>query len=456
MESTDVRKRYNLASEEARIAASVLDTRPPFWHENKLTSGMDCLLVVLRRIYSHNMLSESVLKSLPWFVEAEEKNPILLHAWHVFGRSKGDVEKATAAREKVEEALRLLDIDPKGSFEDLCFSSLMNETFWSQDVFRLCEPAFSISTGRMADFSPDEIAKTSLISNNNIDDVIGIHEWKGEVTVFPPSRPWIVRVMLDTSSQTDQISTFRERRCLRMPIWKELREEANLVFDITDEIHYHLLAVVRLRDKDNGKPDYVRTYSGYGANIVPDYEPISFMSKDWTLATPGKFILFYGLPPDDLGTTDVTNFPEIHKARERDDVSLQLLAESMKACKEDQKKAKATQGQPARTIHSQQPGPEERAPINLQHQSRAPSSSQHLTREVSGQQAALPSSVPGQSKSADSQGSEQRSHKNSQQAPEVSSGVSSMEPRRSRKRKRNRRGRGNRHRSPTRSEGQYH
>ncbi|RKL46858.1 hypothetical protein BFJ72_g2598 [Fusarium proliferatum] len=456
MESTDVRQRYNLASEETRIAASVLDMRPPFWNQNKLTSGMDCLLVVLRRIYSHNMLSERVLKSIPWLVQAEEKNPILLHAWHVFGRSKGDVEKATVAREKVEEALRLLDIDPKGSFEDLCFSSLMNETFWSQDVFRLCEPAFSISTGRMADFSPDEIAMTSLISNNNIDDVIGIHEWKGEVSVFPPSRPWIIRVMLDTSSHTDQMLPFRERRCLRIPIWKELMEEANLVFDITGEIHYHLLAVVRLRDKDNGKPDYVRTYSGYGANIVPDYEPISFMSKDWTLATPGKFVLFYGLPPDDLGTTDVTNFPEIHKARERDDVGLHLLAELMKTCKEDQKKAKAAQGQPATTSHTQQPVPEGRAPINLQHQSRASSSSQHLTRGASGKKAALPSPVPGQSKSAESQRSDQRGHKHIQPGPEASSAVSSMGPKRTRKRKRNRRGGGTGHWSPTRSEGQYH
>ncbi|KAG5797263.1 hypothetical protein H9Q69_003732 [Fusarium xylarioides] len=126
MESSDVRKRYNLASEEPRIVASVLDTGPPFWNQNKLTSGMDCLLVVLRRIYSHNMLSESILEVLHWLVEAEENNPILLHTWNVFGRLRGAAEKATAARVKVEEAIRLLGLDPRRSLEYLCFLSLMN------------------------------------------------------------------------------------------------------------------------------------------------------------------------------------------------------------------------------------------------------------------------------------------------------------------------------------------
>ncbi|KAF5534715.1 hypothetical protein FPHYL_13376 [Fusarium phyllophilum] len=258
--------------------------RPPFWNQNKLTSGMDCLIVVLRRIYSHNMLSESVLEALHWLVEAEENNPILLHTWNVFGRSRGATEKATAARVKVEEAIRLLGLD------------------------------------LVAGFSFDGIAETGLISNNkSIDYAMVIHEWKGEITVFPPSRPWIIRVMLEKSAKTDEAPPFQELRHFQLPIWKQLREGVNLAFDITDEIPYHLLAVARLREKDSSESDYVRTYSGYGANIVPDYEPITFKSKDWTLATPGKFMLSYGLPPDDLGSTDVTNCPEIHKlAREMD------------------------------------------------------------------------------------------------------------------------------------------
>ncbi|KAG5821594.1 hypothetical protein H9Q74_000020 [Fusarium xylarioides] len=262
MESTDIRKRHNLASEEARIVVSVVDTRPPFWNQNKLTSGMDCLLVVLRRIYSHNMLSESVLEVLHWLVEAEENNPILLHTWNVFGRSRGATEKATAAR--------------------------------SQHVFHVCEPAFSVCTGRVVDFPFDEIAETSLISNNKTtNDAIGIHEWKEEVTVFQPSRAWIIRVMLETSAQTDEAPPSQELRQFWLRFWEELQKEGTLVVDITGEIPYHLLAVTRLKEKDSSESDYVRTYSGYGANIVPDYEPISFKSKDWTLATPGKFMLSY-------------------------------------------------------------------------------------------------------------------------------------------------------------------
>lgn len=61
---TDIRKLYDYERDEAEIVASILDTCPPLWDGYKRTPGIDCLIAVIRCIYSHTILSPCVSASL--------------------------------------------------------------------------------------------------------------------------------------------------------------------------------------------------------------------------------------------------------------------------------------------------------------------------------------------------------------------------------------------------------
>lgn len=77
---------------------------------------MDCLIVVLHRIYSFAMLGEGVSEDLGWVQEPEHKNLILGHAWHIFGEGPEAVDNATKARAEIEKALREIGLKPDVSF----------------------------------------------------------------------------------------------------------------------------------------------------------------------------------------------------------------------------------------------------------------------------------------------------------------------------------------------------
>ncbi|KAF5604559.1 uncharacterized protein FSUBG_6862 [Fusarium subglutinans] len=311
--SSDIRQCYDYEFDDRRIAASILDTRPPLWHGSKNTSGMDCLIVVLRRIYSFAMLAHGVSEDLGWVQESERMNPILGHAWHVFGQGSVEESNATMARSEVEKTLKDIKLDPNASFYDLCCSSLMNKTFWSKDVFRLSEPPFNTDTGEAINMSMDDIATSSIVQcrDGRLVFYLALCKWSDIPACFVPSQPWVVRVLFTCTQGQGDKNSFSLRRTLNLPVWEEIEEGPTLAFKKGHPMEYNLLAVVRLRDEELGGNDYVRTYSPYGPNIVPEYEPASFMSTEWSVESEGKYMLFYGISPHDLGLTNTSNFPEV-------------------------------------------------------------------------------------------------------------------------------------------------
>ncbi|KIL95584.1 hypothetical protein FAVG1_00321 [Fusarium avenaceum] len=321
MTSSDIRKRYDYERDDAEIVASILDTCPPLWDGYKRTPGIDCLITVIRRIYSHTMLGPGVSASLGWIQKSEADNPILGHAWHMFGHKADEVNRASLDRKGVHAKLLSKGFNGSSTFGELSGSSLMSETFWSKAEFRLTQIPFCINEGCVIDQTPDEIADMSLLRfdrRNNpdlslqevVDNAFGIFPYKGRDVCFTPNQPWIIRVLYQPHPVREVRWPLCEKNTIQLPIWDEVEGKSTVCFEEVDRSEYCLLAVVRMKNDD--KLDNVRTYCCSGANVIGRYEPQSFMSAKWSATEPtAEYMLFFGLRTNDIGLEDPDDFPEV-------------------------------------------------------------------------------------------------------------------------------------------------
>lgn len=88
MESSDIGQVYDF-ERNGEAAANRLANYPLQW-----STGIDYLIVVIRHIYCNTMMSLELHKEWAWFEESEAGNPILVDAWHMFGR---EIERAHSA-----------------------------------------------------------------------------------------------------------------------------------------------------------------------------------------------------------------------------------------------------------------------------------------------------------------------------------------------------------------------
>ncbi|KAJ3547666.1 hypothetical protein NM208_g1388 [Fusarium decemcellulare] len=139
----DIRTHYSITKDAAGVSW-ILTMRPPTTtcaNICPVTAGMDCLLVVLRHIYSLYMTGKDGLAHQDWFKEAESRNAILRFAWRVFGDLGLKNEDASRDKAKFLDQVSF----SKESFLAICSSDLMNTTFWSQTPFRLFQTKLSLS-----------------------------------------------------------------------------------------------------------------------------------------------------------------------------------------------------------------------------------------------------------------------------------------------------------------------
>ncbi|KAM0268928.1 hypothetical protein ACHAPA_004528 [Fusarium lateritium] len=323
MSSKDLRTLYDLGTEDGRRTANaILQDRPP--HSRMKAAGFDCLIVVLRRIYSRCLLGEESVSSPKWLKASENINPILGHAWHKFGQAPEEVEEVSEERKQVFRKLSALQLNPLSSFEVLCHSEMMNCTFWAQDAFRLVDNLYEVNTGDEAGVQPDEIARMSLLELDHIkypdmtlEDAVnkafGVIDLQ-EPVISMPSRPWVIRVLYHSHDQEERRLRLKDLRHLQLPIWEEDMNSPNICFDEVGKVFYELMAIVRIRDEDH-PDDFVRTYSSYGFNIIPEYEPPAFMERSWRLTDPSaRYMLFYERVDGELE-------PEVQYPVPRDEVA---------------------------------------------------------------------------------------------------------------------------------------
>ncbi|KAH7262921.1 hypothetical protein BKA59DRAFT_551135 [Fusarium tricinctum] len=315
MTSKDIRTLYDIGSDSGcQIANDILQCRPPF--SRTPAAGFDCLVVVIRRIYSRCMIGEKAVVTPKWLKTSEQSNPILGHAWHTFGRTPAEVVESDKERKWVFTKLRELEIEPKSSFEDLCHSAMMNYTFWAQNVFRLVDTLYEVNTGNQAKVNLDEIARMSLLKldhvkspemtlNDAINRAFGVIDLE-EPVISTPACPRVVRVLYHSHVQEERRLGLKDLRYLQLPVWQEDMESPEPGFNVVGEVVYSLMAIVRLQDEAH-PTDFVRTYSPHGCNIVPEYELQTCMEREWRLTDPSaRYMLFYErvdgeLEPEDDG-----------------------------------------------------------------------------------------------------------------------------------------------------------
>ncbi|CCT70948.1 uncharacterized protein FFUJ_09025 [Fusarium fujikuroi IMI 58289] len=313
----DIRTKYQLTGPDAAIVAQILECR----HQQVKGTGQpgfDCLIVVIRRIYSHVMLA---LGGCPdWLKASEDRNPILRLAWRLF-------EDGTERQDLAARAAVLAELDSKGlpvriGFEQLCTSSLMNETLWSQDELRLTDILYCMESREEAEGSRDDIASDSLLDLDHVVSPGSILQevvnasfgpvTKGDKQVMSrPNSPWIVRVLYQPDRDTSQSLDINGLRSILLPIWDRDVDQPDDTFRTVGYNEYSILAVVRLKRGDTSQ-EYVRTYKEHGANIVSQREPDSFVNNQWSIKEPGRYMLFYGLKTLDYGG-DPTSFPEVEE-----------------------------------------------------------------------------------------------------------------------------------------------
>ncbi|KAL3593429.1 hypothetical protein FPOAC2_07725 [Fusarium poae] len=340
-DSSDIRDRYDIVKQKTKVGCR-LDSFPPLHQENRNHSGLDCLIVVLRRIYSCNLLEPGDMEEAmaKWLRGAENQNPIVHHAWHLFGNQPNEMERTNADRRRITEALSRLGVNSTWSFRSICDSTLMNETFWSQDVFRLTHPPQSAITGALIELSPDEIARMSIVEldlckypdtylQEVVDNSFGRLVRRGEEMMLRPNEPWIVRVLYHASGN-DGLPNIHDLKYLTLPIWKKRLGTPNLQFQVDGENAYYLMAVVRLRS--DVPTDMVRTYNPTGSNHLPSYKTREIMSDDWSVED-GKqtYMLFFCNVAANLGQglPDTHLYSEVAKREPVDEWWLQSFREVM-------------------------------------------------------------------------------------------------------------------------------
>ncbi|KAF5571348.1 hypothetical protein FPHYL_524 [Fusarium phyllophilum] len=302
MDFNDIRSCHDVSGHGQSTVLAILNGRPPSSRDVAARPGLACLIVVLRRIYSHLLGHPGAAPFLDWVKSSEQDNPILRVAWHPFGDYPEEIERATTSMNNLVEEPISKGFSPDESFYTLCESSLMKRTFWAHQGIRVVRPPSQANMGSqdaagtylhadLLEFDPSQMPGQTL------------QGFADELFEETTARPPIIRILYH--SDASQPIDFVGLRSFAPPVDGNSSTAAR-------EEKYLLLAVVRLNDA-NIKNDYVRTYSIYGPNIIAEYEPPSFMAHRWSVEdSPNHYMLIYGIQeswPDDQ--TDFASLPEI-------------------------------------------------------------------------------------------------------------------------------------------------
>ncbi|KAM0542121.1 hypothetical protein ACHAPJ_012946 [Fusarium lateritium] len=242
-------------------------------------TGLECMVVVLRRIFKHILTTPNALSVNNWMNTAEENNPILRHAWHLFGDSKEELTEARAlAYAGLIEAFGDHMEPSEIFFEQLCWSSLMNETFWSQVEFSLFRPPVFLDTWEMVEQTPDEATDANMLEFDRSDhpeatlqDFVSSKFGVINQILYRPREPIVIRLLYRTSGLGGH--RFDSLRQFFVPV---IPGED----DRKSQSHYSVIAVVKMR-MTTTSPDSVRTYPVEGSTVE---DPLS-----------GDYMFFYGL-----------------------------------------------------------------------------------------------------------------------------------------------------------------
>ncbi|KAF5572438.1 X-pro dipeptidyl-peptidase [Fusarium pseudocircinatum] len=318
---TDLRETLSLMRNGQAIRRSLQSQSPPWTRhdsnsQDHRTDGLDCLIVLVRHIYSQ-------ILDVYYFSEenkkAEEKNPILALAWLDI-----DPDDKRAWADCKQHVLKVLN-PPGGGAIQTCFASLvnsplMNETFWSQDIhilYRAClekslEPG---SRWGHADLGPNShaarVEMSTIMADRNAKP-----EWTFGRFVRSPFKllkgsdklqlnmcaaPGIIRVHLKTNKDVEPFPFSTLKNFLIYIAGVNGSEPI-----VKDKLcGYTLIASVSLKEQR------IRTYMFLGQEML---RGTGYLGRRWSLEDriDGEFMLFYRRSDDevqDIGTPEMASLP---------------------------------------------------------------------------------------------------------------------------------------------------
>ncbi|KAK7421450.1 hypothetical protein QQX98_002148 [Neonectria punicea] len=214
---------------------------------------------------------------------------------------------AQRAAEKKAVLARLCQPGPDVSFGDLCFSDLMNDTFWYRPALRLFGPRLerpeaSLSPWERVDWEPVEAAQMSLVRLDRIkdpntslqgiiDSSFGFRKWNNHDALFTCNRPCVVRVLY--TAHPNSPIPFEQLQSFEMPVD---RFEDSRYIPIDTRAQYTLIAVVRMAHLMNDEPDAVRFYNIDGPYNINTATNPAFLNRGWSIASPTnhRYLLVFG------------------------------------------------------------------------------------------------------------------------------------------------------------------
>ncbi|KAF5575865.1 hypothetical protein FPCIR_12916 [Fusarium pseudocircinatum] len=314
----DLRRVYDIYSRDVKRISIILQTRHPIAPKGSESTGLQCMTAILRRIHSHAMLGPQGLAKADHFKQAEIQNPIIRFSWQMFETDVSTRYIRTTDWAKMKSQLDECGLQTAASFQELCSSSMMNHTYWSQNEMRLLEPKMCLQTWQTINESTEEIASSSLVTLDRahspemtleqaVESSFGVFRREGKPTLHRPQQPLIIRVLYDPGSGPRL--PFRELRGFGLPIWRETQDRQN-PFDTSERAQYVLLAVVRMRANPKDK-DLVRFYATTGAEIIPEHG-LKCLATGWSTEDEDhhRYMLFYSPPGHYLDPIEASAFPE--------------------------------------------------------------------------------------------------------------------------------------------------
>ncbi|KAH6972512.1 hypothetical protein BKA56DRAFT_677461 [Ilyonectria sp. MPI-CAGE-AT-0026] len=310
MDSTDIRHDYDPAKDVAAVSGMLMARMPPPLPDVPSSTGLDCLLVVLRRIYDFIFIGEGWNRVKVHLLEAEKNNHILRYLWQTFEPPVGRAELEKAVTDKMV-VINALPQDQ--SFQSLCIiDRIMKHDLWSISYFNLFAPIY-----RRTDENPEwhfhRLETSKMITQSIlqldcvespektlqalIDGTFGlIHHSPGNDSILTAQPPGVVRIAYTSADRSHTTLPFDQLRTFDMPVGQFHNENEELdYFPNADIMPYSLLAVVRLR-RTTTEDDLVRLYDCDGENLLFSPGESSYLSDEWSLGDPEsrRYVLFFG------------------------------------------------------------------------------------------------------------------------------------------------------------------
>ncbi|KAG5747472.1 hypothetical protein H9Q70_009862 [Fusarium xylarioides] len=263
------------------------------------TRGLDCLIVLIRHIYSYLLPLYSDKEERK---DAERRNPLLAMAWvHI----DSDQKRVWAAGK--QSILKLLNShcarEPQTSFLSLVNSPLMKETFWHDDehiLYRAClimpdgAPWENVDLGEnpidaMANMSTvvvDRMQKPTRSFQKLMETPFKLTKTRTSKRLRLCAEPAVIRVHYKTSKDLEPFP-FTKLKEFYLPIQRIDRMDSSEPLPEPKECVYSLIALVSLQEQR------IRTYKFLGGEI----SQCSYTGRGrrWSLEDKidGEFMLFY-------------------------------------------------------------------------------------------------------------------------------------------------------------------